>query len=106
MNIEDQSTVILKLKYNIDCNVNIEERDTSNSIDIDSFTEEDMMEIMENIQQNEILYGLLVLMMTSQTTTLLDQASEAADSVEEALENEQQMLENQQQTIDELINEM
>lgn len=106
MNIEDQGSIALNINYNVDYNANIEERDVSNSIDANSLTEEDAMEIMENIQQNEILYGLLELMMTSQTTTLLDQASEAADSVEEALENEQQMLENQQQTIDELINEM
>ena len=106
MNIEDQGSIVLNINYNVDYNVNIEKRDVSNSIDANSLTEEDAMEIRENIQKNEILYGLLELMMTSQTTTLLDQASEAADSVEEALENEQQMLENQQQTIDELINEM
>ena len=103
INTGDQESITLNVDYSVDYNANIEERDVSNSVKASSLTEEDAMEIMENIQKNEILYGLIQLMMTQ---SILDQATEAADSLEEALENEQQMLENEQQMIDELINEM
>ena len=71
MNIEDQGSIALNINYNVDYNANIEERDVSNSIDANSLTEEDAMEIMENIQQNEILYGLLELMLHVVKTILV-----------------------------------
>ena len=72
MNIEDQGSIALNINYNVDYNANIEERDVSNSIDANSLTEEDAMEIMENIQKNEILYSIIQLMVVNGNSYSLD----------------------------------
>ena len=72
MNIEDQGSIALNINYNVDYNANIEERDVSNSIDANSLTEEDVMEIMENIQKNEILYSIIQLMVVNGNSYSLD----------------------------------
>lgn len=65
MNIEEGYSVIINVKYAVDYDAKIEERDTSNSIMIDNITEADMMEMYENIEENEILYSIIQLIMSS-----------------------------------------
>ena len=72
INAEDQGSVVLNISYNIDYNANIEKRDVSNSVDANSLTEEDAMEIMENIQKNEILYSIIQLMVMNTNSYSLD----------------------------------
>lgn len=104
MNIEEGYSIALTIKYVVDYNAKIEARNTHNSIDINSLTEADAMEMYENIQKNEILYGIVEqLIMTIQTNSnLLEQANEAASAYEES----NQTLEEQQQRVDELMNEL
>jgi len=64
MNIEEY-TAALKVKYVVDYNAKIEERDTSNSIMIDDITEADFMEMYENAQENEMLYSIIQLFITN-----------------------------------------
>ena len=66
-NVEDQGAVILNIKSNIDNNVNIEERNVSNSIKANSLTEEDAMEIMENMEKNDVLNMILNYFLTNQS---------------------------------------
>ena len=59
MDIEEEYSVALVVKYSVDYNAKIELRDTSNNIDIDSLTDEDFNEMYENALENEILYEIL-----------------------------------------------
>lgn len=68
MNIEDEGTIALKVKYSVDYDAEIKEAKTSNSIEVDSLTEEDFNEMLANIEDNEILYGLLEMMGAFDTT--------------------------------------
>lgn len=49
----------LNIKYKIEPNVKITERDTSNNIKFDDMTDEDYEEILENLKENPILYSLI-----------------------------------------------
>lgn len=59
VNIDEENSITLNLKYNIDNNPKIEKRDVSNSISIDNLTESDYEEMMENIENNTILYSII-----------------------------------------------
>ena len=72
INAGDQGSIVLNISYNMDYNANIEERDVSNSVNANSLTEEDAMEIMENIQKNEILYSIIQLMVMNTNSYSLD----------------------------------
>ena len=56
LNIDEESSVILKLDFKEEVNPTIEKRDVSNSVNMNELTDEDYMEIYENVQKNEILY--------------------------------------------------
>lgn len=78
MNIEEEYSIALKIKYAVDYNAKIEARNTQNSIDINSLTEADANEMIENIQNNEILYGIIQIiggsgLFDTATTTLEDE---------------------------------
>ena len=92
-NVEDQGAVILNIKSNIDNNVNIEERNVSNSIKANSLTEEDAMEIMENMEKNDVLNMILNYFLTNQSF------------IDETMDNKEQ-LEIQQQMDEQRINEI
>lgn len=59
VNIEDGEVYTLKIKYAVDYDADIKERDTSNSVDMDYLTQEDYSEMYENIENNEILYSII-----------------------------------------------
>lgn len=59
INIEDGEVYTLKIKYAVDYDADIKERDTSNSVDMDYLTQEDYSEMYENIENNEILYSII-----------------------------------------------
>lgn len=78
INIEEEYSIALKIKYAVDYNAKIEARNTQNSIDINSLTEADANEMIENIQNNEILYGIIQIigesgLFDTATTTLEDE---------------------------------
>ena len=58
-NVDDDMAITIKIKYAIDYNATIEEKNTSNSISIDDLTEEDYAEMYENIENNPILYSIV-----------------------------------------------
>lgn len=68
MNVDDEMSVSFKVKYSVDYNAKIKEANTSNSIELDSLTEEDLNEMLTNIEENEIIYGLLEMMGAFDTT--------------------------------------
>lgn len=55
--------IALNLKYKIEENAKIEERNTSNSIELDEFTEEDFEKIYTNIEKNDILMSIMEFIM-------------------------------------------
>ena len=59
MDIEEDYSVAIKVKYSVDYNAKIKARDTSNNIDMDSLTDEDFDEMYENVLENEMLYEIL-----------------------------------------------
>lgn len=59
INIEEGEVYTLKIKYAVDYDADVKERDTSNSIDMDYLTQEDYSEMYENIENNEILYSII-----------------------------------------------
>ncbi len=59
VNVEDNSFVTLKIKYESEQNVVINKRETSSSIKSDELTEADYNEMYENIKQNKILYSII-----------------------------------------------
>lgn len=98
MNIEEEYSIALKIKYAVDYNAKIEARNTQNSIDINSLTEADANEMIENIKNNEILYGIIQLMDVNQN--LLEEAENAAQSTLEQMESEQLMVEQMQKELE------
>lgn len=86
VNVEEEDiSVTLTVKYAIDYNAKIEARNTQNSIDINSLTEADANEMMTNIQNNEILYGIIELISGN---SIIDKAQEAADEMQDLYDNE------------------
>lgn len=59
INVDDGETYKLKIKYSVDYDAKIKERDTSNSVDLNNLTQEDYLEMYENIENNEILYSII-----------------------------------------------
>lgn len=59
VSIDEESSVILKLKYSYEYGVTVKERNTTSSITIDNLTEADLQEMYENIENNQILYSLI-----------------------------------------------
>lgn len=64
INIDEETSISVNLKYKAEYNVNIKKNNTSNSINISDITEEDLNEMYENVQQNEILNSILQLIMS------------------------------------------
>jgi len=58
-NVDDDMSITIKIKYAIDYNATIEDKNTSNSISIDNLTDEDYAEMYENIEKNPILYSIV-----------------------------------------------
>ena len=96
MNIEEGYSVAVTVKYDVEYNVTIEERNTQNSIDIDSLTDADFNEIMSNIQNNEILYGIIESMIApivETQSTILNEAAQMTETMEEEMQKEQERIE-------------
>ena len=106
MNIEEGYSVAVTVKYDVEYNVTIEERNTQNSIDIDSLTDADFNEIMSNIQNNEILYGIIESMIApivETQSTILNEAAQMTETLEEEMQKEQEYLE--QERIEQILEE-
>lgn len=71
MYIEEDAATIVKIKYEINYDVEIEKRDTANSIVIDDLTDEDYAEINKNIEENEILNSILQQFMVTEEYELV-----------------------------------
>jgi len=76
-NIELKAT--LNIKYKVEENAKIETRDTSNSIKIEEFTDDDVMELYANIYENEILRGLMNLIMQEETSSYPEEIDDFYD---------------------------
>lgn len=108
MNIEEGYSVAVTVKYDVEYNVTIEERNTQNSIDIDSLTDADFNEIMSNIQNNEILYGIIESMIApivETQSTILNEAAQMTETLEEEMQKEQEYLEQEQERIEQILEE-
>lgn len=79
LSADEENTIILNIKYRNEYGIEIKERDASNCIDIDDITEQDAMEIYQNIQKNEILNEIL------QTYFVVDEESEFEETTESEL---------------------
>jgi len=67
MDIEDVGTIKLNIKYNIEYGVQVEKVNTKNAVSIDELTEDDLMEIYENAQENPILYSVISTFISNNT---------------------------------------
>lgn len=108
MNIEEGYSVAVTVKYDVEYNVTIEGRNTQNSIDIDSLTDADFNEIMSNIQNNEILYGIIESMIApivETQSTILNEAAQMTETMEEEMQKEQEYLEQEQERIEQILEE-
>lgn len=108
MNIKEGYSVAVTVKYDVEYNVTIEERNTQNSIDIDSLTDADFNEIMSNIQNNEILYGIIESMIApivETQSTILNEAAQMTETMEEEMQKEQEYLEQEQERIEQILEE-
>ena len=108
MNIEEGYSVAVTVKYDVEYNVTIEERNTQNSIDIDSLTDADFNEIMSNIQNNEILYGIIESMIApivETQSTILNEAAQMTETLEEEMQKEQEYSEQEQERIEQILEE-
>lgn len=61
INADEDTSISIKLKYKIEYNVSIKKRNTSNSINANDITEDDLEEMYENIEDNEILNSIVQL---------------------------------------------
>lgn len=86
LNVKEDLT-ILNLEYEISDNINLKERDTSNSVKINDLTETDFNEMLNNIEKNEILYAIISQMILSSET--LENTESVADDYQDVYENEQ-----------------
>lgn len=108
MNIEEGYSVAVTVKYDVEYNVTIEERNTQNSIDIDSLTDADFNEIMSNIQNNEILYGIIESMIApivETQSTILNEAAQMTETLEEEMQKEQEYSEQERERIEQILEE-
>ena len=108
MNIEEGYSVAVTVKYDVEYNVTIEERNTQNSIEIDSLTDADFNEIMSNIQDNEILYGIIESMIApivETQSTILNEAAQMTETMEEEMQKEQEYLEQERERIEQILEE-
>ena len=108
MNIEEGYSVAVTVKYDVEYNVTIEERNTQNSIEIDSLTDADFNEIMSNIQDNEILYGIIESMIApivETQSTILNEAAQMTETLEEEIQKEQEYSEQEQERIEQILEE-
>lgn len=80
VNVEEVE-LILNVKYKVEKNAVIEKRDTTNSIKANEMGDSDLMELLENAQKNEILYGLItsIIMDNSVTNDLIDSSEDVYD---------------------------
>ena len=85
LSADEENTIILNIKYRNEYGIEIKERDASNCIDIDDITEQDAMEIYQNIQKNEILNEIL------QTYFVVDEESEFEETTESELLYEEEI---------------
>ena len=108
MNIEEGYSVAVTVKYDVEYNVTIEERNTQNSIDIDSLTDADFNEIMSNIQNNEILYGIIESMIApivETQSTILNEAAQMTETMKEEMQKEQEYSEQERERIEQILEE-
>ena len=108
MNIEEGYSVAVTVKYDVEYNVTIEGRNTQNSIDIDSLTDADFNEIMSNIQNNEILYGIIESMIApivETQSTILNEAAQMTETLEEEMQKEQEYSEQERERIEQILEE-
>lgn len=108
MNIEEGYSVAVTVKYDVEYNVTIEERNTQNSIEIDSLTDADFNEIMSNIQNNEILYGIIESMIApivETQSTILNEAAQMTETLEEEIQKEQEYSEQEKERIEQILEE-
>lgn len=59
VNIDEDSSITVTAKYSIDYNVSIEPKNVRNSIMADQLTDADFEEMKTNIENNELLYGII-----------------------------------------------
>lgn len=78
LNVEEIE-LVLNVKYKVEKNATIEKRDTTNSIKANEIGDSDLLELLENAQKNEILYGLITSIMMDGTNDLTDSSVDVYD---------------------------
>ncbi len=87
----EEVELVLNVKYKVEENAIIEERNTTNSIKASEITDSDMIEILENVKKNEILYGIVNSMMSSyydMSDNIIDSSADALEETYDAYEGE------------------
>ena len=99
-NIDETSSVTITVKYSIDYNTKVEQKNVRNSINANDLTDEDMNEIETNIENNEFLYNII----QSYESSLIEDVESAAEKYKSATKEEyNSTLENNESMADYFI---